>query len=65
MKLRRGKKWFHGEKKHIDEQKVETLAKAKRELKRAMEDGDERRYLEIVEGARRRKLTQRGKGPLP
>jgi hypothetical protein len=58
MKLWRGKKWWHGEKKHIDEQKREARLKAERELKRLLDSNDLEGYLNYVAQALlQRKLT--------
>ena len=58
MKLRRGKKWWFGEKKHIDQRKLDAKAKAKRDLKRLMDDNDLEGYLAYVaEALLQRALT--------
>lgn len=42
------KKWWFGEKKHIDERKREAREKARRDLQQLIENGDEQGFVEYL-----------------
>jgi hypothetical protein len=51
------KKWWFGERKHIDQNKVETKAKAKGDLRNLRETGDEEGYVRLYQGSQAESLT--------
>jgi hypothetical protein len=42
------KKWWFGERVHIDEEKIAARAKARVDMKRLIESGDEKGYVDYV-----------------
>lgn len=48
VNLKRFKQWFHGDKKHIDEQKIEQRKADLKALRRLMETGDLEGYKALV-----------------
>jgi hypothetical protein len=46
------KKWWFGERKHIDQDKVEAKAKARNDLRNLRETGDEEGYVAYIKALR-------------
>jgi hypothetical protein len=46
------KKWWFGERKHVDQDKVQAKAKAKNDMRDLMDTGDEQAYVAYVKALR-------------